>query len=513
MREQNIAYISLFIAVGLCGVGLSLEAPVMNNPVGEGTVPPTAYKSGLIPSANPINTSGNLVITGNVAGGMNFRGVVPYSGTTNFLAPESSLSHTSGSIDSFLRNSAGSQNFAPSSGGGLTPYYSPTQTVTATIPGTRGMVTTQGAISGGPMVALPAGGGLQGGQTGYQSAYNPQARNRPLSLSQQELEKLIETDITRYPLASEPVSLAQQQARFWQQLRVPMEQRPEPQGGQEFAGQSAAGEPNVAMLLNFGAKLTRIPREGEEKEPNIAGQEEASQQFINLLEPEKRMDVYELMKMQAGKTTPGEEGLIEGGEQKTGTGLKPDLGRTEANKPGESEFLPKAGQGGLSDVYKSFASYSNDRFNRHIKAAEGYMKEGKYYRAADAYTLATIYKPSDPLGYAGKSQALFAAGEYMSSALFLARSLEIFPEYAKFKIDLIGIIGNKDTVETRILEAREWLDKSGSGELEFLLSYVYYQMDRLEFARRAIESAAKKMPDSPAVAALKKAIDERIASQ
>jgi tetratricopeptide (TPR) repeat protein len=511
MRERNIAYISVLIAICLYTVGLSLETPGISNPVGAGTVPPTAYKSGLIPSANPIDTSGNLVITGNVAGGMNFRGVVPYSGVTNFSAPESSLSHTSGGIDSFLRNSAGSQNFAPS-GGGLTPFYSPTQTVTATIPGTRGIVTT-----GGPMVALPAGGGLQSGQTGYQSAYNPQARNRPLSLSQQELEKLIETDITRYPLASEPVSLAQQQERFWQQLRVPMEQRPGPQGSEEVAGQPAPGaEPNVAMLLNFGAKLTRIPREGEEKESTATGQEETSQQFIPGapgLEPEKKMDVYELMKIQAGKTTPGEEGLIESGEQKTRTGLKPDLWGTEANKPGESEFLPKAGQGGFSDVYKSFASYSNDRFNRHIKAAEGYMKEGKYYRAADAYTLATIYKPSDPLGYAGKSQALFAAGEYMSSALFLARALEIFPEYAKFKIDLVGIIGNKDTVETRILEAREWLDKSGSGELEFLLSYVYYQMDRLEFARRAIESAAKKMPDSPAAAALKKAIDERIVSQ
>ena len=55
------------------------------------------------------------------------------------------------------------------------------------------------------------------------------------------------------------------------------------------------------------------------------------------------------------------------------------------------------------------------------------------------------------------------------------------------------------------------MDKSDSGELEFLLSYVYYQMDRLEFARQMIESAVKKMPDSPVVAAMKKAIDERLA--
>ncbi len=165
----------------------------------------------------------------------------------------------------------------------------------------------------------------------------------------------------------------------------------------------------------------------------------------------------------------------------------------------------------FAKAYKSFAAYSDDKFNQHIRAAEGYMKQGRFYRAADAYTLASIYKPNDPLGYAGKSVALFGSGEYLSSALFLARAIEIFPEYAKVKVDLVGMIGDKDTVENRILEAREWMDKSGSGELEFLLSYVYYQMDRLEFARQMIESAAKKMPDSPAVAAMKKAIDERLA--
>jgi tetratricopeptide (TPR) repeat protein len=165
----------------------------------------------------------------------------------------------------------------------------------------------------------------------------------------------------------------------------------------------------------------------------------------------------------------------------------------------------------FAEVYKSFASYSDDKFNHHMKAAEGFMKQGRFYRAADAYTLASIYKPDDPLGYAGKSMALFGSGEYLSSALFLARAVEIFPEYPKVKVDIIGMVGDKDTVENRILEAREWMDKSDSGELEFLLSYIYYQMDRLEFARQTIEAAAKKMPNSPAVAAMKKVIDERLA--
>ncbi|GAI91943.1 unnamed protein product, partial [marine sediment metagenome] len=140
--------------------------------------------------------------------------------------------------------------------------------------------------------------------------------------------------------------------------------------------------------------------------------------------------------------------------------------------------------------------------------AEAYLKQGKYYRAADTYTLASIYKPNDPLVYAGKSHALFAAGEYMSSALFLSRALRIFPEYARFKIDIVAMVGDRDKLENRIVDIKEWQERSGSAELQFLLAYIYYQMDRLEAAKEAIDKASEKMPNAPAVLAVKKAIEE-----
>jgi tetratricopeptide (TPR) repeat protein len=157
--------------------------------------------------------------------------------------------------------------------------------------------------------------------------------------------------------------------------------------------------------------------------------------------------------------------------------------------------------------HKTFASYSEDKFNQHMRAAEQYLKEGKYYQAADTYTLASIYKSDDPLAYAGKSHALFAAGGYMSSALFLSRALEIFPEYARFKIDLVAMVGDRDKVESRIVDIEQWLEKSGSGELQFLLGYVYYQVGRAGEAKKAIDAAYEKMPEAPAVKTLKKAID------
>jgi len=163
-------------------------------------------------------------------------------------------------------------------------------------------------------------------------------------------------------------------------------------------------------------------------------------------------------------------------------------------------------------------------FNWYIKAAQLYLKQGRYYRAVDAYTMASIYKPGDPLAYVGKSQALFAAGEYIGSALFLSRALQILPEYASFKVDFVDIlapdpVGDQDKLEKRIADAEQHLKISDAAELQFLLSYIYYQLGRLDAAKNAIDAAYQEIsqpgnqvtryPDSlkAAVSAVKKAID------
>jgi tetratricopeptide (TPR) repeat protein len=310
-------------------------------------------------------------------------------------------------------------------------------------------------------------------------------------MSQQDLEKLVEANIRKYPLGGEPGSQSQEQ--FWREMGVNIQRKGETAEGTGKPELATGSESSLETLL--GAKAQKVrDRQGklEANKEGLAGQ------IDNTLKPGQGTDIYEQMKGRLGKTIelPQSEGV-------------PAAKRAEANESIVSK--PGVTPADLAKAYKSFAARSDDKFNQHIRAAEGFMKQGRFYRAADAYTLASIYKPNDPLGYAGKSVALFGSGEYLSSALFLARALEIFPEYARVKIDLVGMIGDKDTVENRILEARDWMDKSDSGELEFLLSYIYYQMDRLEFARQSIEAATKKMPNSPAVAAMKKAIDERLA--
>jgi tetratricopeptide (TPR) repeat protein len=482
MERRDIICVSALIVAVFCGVGLCLENPSVGNPVGSGTAPPTAYKPGLVKSANPIDTSGNLVITGNVANGMQFRGIVPYNSPTSFSMPASSLGHTSGGLDSFLSNSAGSQNFGTSSGG-LTPYYSPTWTVTATQPGGQGMVTNGSSASD-----ASAGTNLPRAQTGYYpSGYNSQNNRRPLSMSREDLEKLVQSDVTQYPLGGDTEARSQDQ--FWRTVGVTIQRKDDTSND---AGKPATGsQPSLETLLSTNPQKAQDVRYSQQ-----FNKESKTLQTGNTLKPKDMPDVYEQMKIQFDKSVESVQG-------KSATNNADTNGPTVSKTGVTPEEFARS--------YKSFAARSEDKFNQHIRAAEGFMKQGRFYRAADAYSLASVYKPNDPLGYAGKSVALFGSGEYLSSSLFLARALEMFPEYAKVRIDLVGMIGDKDTVENRILEARDWMSKSDSGELEFLLSYIYYQMDRMEFARQTIEAAVKKMPDSPAVAAMKKAVDERLA--
>jgi hypothetical protein len=56
-------------------------------------------------------------------------------------------------------------------------------------------------------------------------------------------------------------------------------------------------------------------------------------------------------------------------------------------------------------------------------------------------------------------------------------------------------------------------ERTAEGSLQLLLSYVYYQTGRFNEAKQAIEAAYTKMPQSPAVPAIRAAIDNTMAMQ
>jgi len=342
-----------------------------------------------------------------------------------------------------------------------------------------------------------------------------------MSMSLEEMEKLISAEgeislSVKQKLEKQGVQAEQEQM---QQLEEALKQAgskvAELERKLEYKGnmpEQPAGEQMPAQGIQKTSEQLNIQPSGKQTNEEASTESELRPDILS----QKPLDIFEQMRQRLAAPQQGPEPTIslqptktaeepsvaEGKEEKGQKSLKETGNQFEKLSPEEISNKAKS----ILGEYKTFASYSQDKFNRYMLAGERYLKEGRYYLAADAYTLASVYKPENPLAYAGKSHALFAAGEYMSSALYLSRALTIFPEYARFKIDLISMVGDKDKLESRIADVKEWLTRSDSAELHFLLAYVYYQMDRPEEAKKSIDAAYAQMPDAPAVRALKDAI-------
>ncbi len=167
---------------------------------------------------------------------------------------------------------------------------------------------------------------------------------------------------------------------------------------------------------------------------------------------------------------------------------------------------PKQEGSGLLKEHKTFANLAQAKAEQYIDAGMQLIGQGKYYKAADSFSMAAIWQPNNGLVYAGQSWALFNAGEFMSSAYYLERAIELNPNLAERKIDLSMLTADRDVYENRLLEASEWQKRSNSGELAFLMAYFYWQDDKLSKAQESIQIALTLMPEEPAVKALARAI-------
>lgn len=500
-----IAVLCLFV------FGVSVCTAIDNPSVrGSAIVPPSSFQSGLYRSPNPIDTSTNLVITGNVGAGRHFRGVVPYQSVTEFGADV-----PSSSLDSFLRRSADSHEFGRYTGTPL-PYYSISKTVSMTRPGDSVVFrppTSQTRIETGSSLPVM----LRSGREDFAEwpvelgRQLPSTKLRPMSKTPQEMQTRVLSEVEKYIKqaglqAVRPERTEEEHLESDQDKTEQIEDGPGPK-----ADTLALATPEE-LKLELGIKADPKRQKAGAWETSELQKQKGRPAESEQLEGDLPLDVYEQMKQQIDGLLENlqEQQALEEDPESKAEDSEGEAGeeKSEADKFAELSLAAAKAEAILAE-HKTFASYTEDNFNKYLRAGEKYLKEGRYYLAADAFTMALLYKPDDPLAYAGKSHALFAAGEYMSSALFLARALEIFPEYALFKIDIEAMIGDRDRVETRMADVEDWVKISRAGELEFLLGYVYYQMGRLNKARESIDVAYENMPDSSAVAALRKVIYDR----
>jgi len=183
----------------------------------------------------------------------------------------------------------------------------------------------------------------------------------------------------------------------------------------------------------------------------------------------------------------------------------------ELNKRSQADISAEANR--IMGLHNSIESLSESKFNHYMRDAEEHLMAGGYYHAASSYSLALIYQSDNPQALAGRGHALLAAGEYVSSALFISRALEVSPEYLRIKINLVAILGDENKLAGRIADIEQWLAQSGSSQLQFLLGYIYYRTDQLLKAKQVIDAAYEKTPELPGVRVMKITLDNMMLRQ
>jgi len=519
-----------FLVISVAVLMLAVQGVFgIENLAGRTTVPQSSLGSGTIPNPtsdyynNQLN--GNLIVTGNIDQGRHFRGLVPYRATLEFTEPLGSSS-----LNSFLRDSA--RTYYPDLPPGVAhPYYLPSQTVTTLgQPGQSNLQLLYDQMEQQTRQFFRAASST----TEDKPEINPlkiYRKGRPMSMGLEELEELISVP----PAEPQAVPEARKSTleNKMEELANQLRQEVDASGKFQNKLQDESLKPTTQRPQDYKVGQPEKPSEQANVTEKPPTEQKRPVDIYTQMEQQIEEDLQkrlEQMKDEAKEENiePQQPQLVPESD-KTSTSdhrrqilyeyfLKDKSAKSEEtswqNLIAKKLFLKKRDSRpalpGTYGAYKSFDDLAEAKFNEYLQAAGEYMKQGEYYRAADAWTLASTYKPKNPIAYAGKAHALFAAGEYMSSAYFLSRAIEIFPGYMQLELKLETIITDKDALEKRVADLGKWATTTGSGELFFLLSYVYYRINNLELAQDAIEITLDKMPDSAAVIILKNAIFKAI---
>lgn len=147
-------------------------------------------------------------------------------------------------------------------------------------------------------------------------------------------------------------------------------------------------------------------------------------------------------------------------------------------------------------------------FDRHLQEGYRLMQRRDYHRACESFTLATAYRPHDARAYLGKGHALLAAGQYIDSALSVAKAVELDLSAVLQRTDLIQLVGGPDAFIAHFNELDRLIEADGGPQIQFLMAYIYYQMDRPQEAKAAIDAAQKLLPASIPIDLLRGAIGQ-----
>ncbi|GMU23942.1 MAG: hypothetical protein AMXMBFR13_40190 [Phycisphaerae bacterium] len=181
----------------------------------------------------------------------------------------------------------------------------------------------------------------------------------------------------------------------------------------------------------------------------------------------------------AGTPSPG------GGRPgEAATGLPGQAGQSLPTPSGEIPIGP----------VRTFVGTEASALNRYLAEAERLLNEGQYYRAADMYEIARSIDPRNPLPMLGRSMALLAAGDYLTSANNLFQAMRLFDRLALFHIDLKAFVADVRVLDRRRADLENRLGRFDDFRLRFLLGFAAYSSGLEEVGLADLERAAAAAP-------------------
>lgn len=457
-----------FVVFLMCTVGraVAMEAPGARSPIGSPTQVPSAHRTGAIPNRQDLyGYVGNLTVTGNIGGGRHFRGIVPYG--SSYYVDSGNLDPGRRAVNSFLRRSVGYE-----------PYFDPSRTVTS----------------------------LQRGSVSGLSSPTVSAQGRSSSASHQWLASFDVADLLRppeqRPLAPSPQSV---EAILDRKISTDFLKR------STETSEAQIKRPGIEISKESTLSLPEIPAPPEPIRP---GETDNLQEHL-----EKEKSFYQTMRDRIADSIALEsEDLSQGGEQAEpseqtdSAAEQTPLGRSKVLQRPEDVVDPSMGRIALKG-YPDYSHLARAKTDAYLAAGEQFLKEGQYYRAADAFELASVWDRDGALPALARSHALFAAGEYMSSAYYLSEALSRSPELVEAEVNWDSLLKTRDDYENRLVELSTWQQRSNSPELAFLMGYVLFKDGKLTRARISAEYAQDMMPDHAAADILQKAIEKALNPQ
>ena len=423
------------------------------------TTPPTRYEDGLITKPDPVDDTGNLLITGNVAGGKHFRGPVPYRSTTSIDAPLGSTQ-----LDSFLRITEPvdlrdtSQTYEP--------FYSPSGTV----------ATLQGGPDGR---AVPAASSTGAGTPSLEmDRYQQQLH---------ELQRRLAEIRAGVNALEHNVAIGDDKHG---DVR-PVE--PQPSTGRAASLRESLLQETARLL-----STTLEPVDAQSDEPTDAPLYRGT--GLRLYDPQRDAQVT----LDAALSAPRAPAVVPSIESAPERPLpEPTYARALPSAP--ETLLPVSTPAVTTSDHLLSLSESTVRsetpqptvsrrdYEVALQKGQSYLTQGLYRRAAESFTTALAYNPNDAQTQLAKFQALFGAGEFSSGVTSLTCALELDPAAALRKADLITISGGPDAFILLYNDLAQRASKGDTPYLRFLLAYIYYQMDQRDLARIAIAAAEKAL--------------------